>query len=225
VIGFPSHKLRKPGFAPVGEASPRFEKHATAAEKRVVEASRKAAAEPYRRAGPEHGRGKYKIEVLFVAGRTSAGPNKCGIRVYLSGSQLHGGGDELVFLCVGTNEKPGCWKPLPVKGPSEAWSEHTFCPSCKRVLGRGMTSDMVVFNSTTANLAKTVEKYFRSLGSDADVVVKHELTAKPGVREARARGEQSTAWNRDAVIYTLDRIVADTADGGSLAGRLRVFLS
>ena len=42
----------------------------------------------------------YKIQVMFAKGRTTNGPNACGIQIWESGRKLHGGGDTLSRWCA-----------------------------------------------------------------------------------------------------------------------------
>jgi glutaredoxin len=166
---------------------------------------------------------KYKIEVTFVAGRTTNGPNRLGIQVWESGKRLHGGGDDLAFFCKDTKKDSdlGCWGVIisdNIKGGL------AFCPHCKRAVNADRLTNMKIGYVTTQSLAKELAKLFRDLGSSADVYVKYHRTDIHYIAMEKAKGPDVAKKLKGMHIYTLKNVVKDTSAGADLTKRFEAFL-
>jgi len=179
----------------------------------------------------------YRVQVNFGTGRTPQGPNKGAITLWASGRKLHGGGDEMIYLCkevdFGSSEYVdfkvgrstgggGCGAYIL---PDFIRGGVAVCPRCNKLIAAERLTGQVYFRSTTRDLAAAVAGYVRLLDFDADVVVKyaeddiryHTVVQQKGVAEARKL--------RGMLIYKLDRIIQDVAGGADLENRCFALLS
>lgn len=167
-------------------------------------------------------RAKYKIEVMFGPGRTTAGPNRFGVSLWESGKRLNGGGDDLAFWCISESQNEGCGGII--------ISEHVrggiaFCPHCKRAVNAEMLTQLRIGFMTTDNLATELEKLFRRLDSNADIYLKYDKKDMRVVAMEKAHGSEKARRLRGLHIYPLKNILKDTAAGASLQGRIKAFLT
>lgn len=173
-------------------------------------------------------RAGYKIEITFDKNRTTQGPNAVMIKIYESGKFFHGGGDDMMYWCKDVNsqapwrESPGCGQPLPssaIRGP------FARCPNCLHVIDvRYLTSERL-FRNTTQDLATIVEGIFHELKDNADIYCKYHRTDIRYLACEQTYGEEKARALRGLFIYPLKNILADTANGASLVGRIRALLS
>lgn len=166
----------------------------------------------------------YKIEVLFGPKRTTNGPNAVRIMCWLSGSKMHGGGDESMFFCKdGTVDNgEGCWFPIP---PGQVKNGVAFCTVCNR----GIMADKLTIQKegrvTTKELSNELVRIFRQLNSNADIYVKYNSDDIHYVAMLRQRGEAVAKRLMGLSIYPLTNILKDTAAGADLGKRLYTFLT
>jgi hypothetical protein len=168
---------------------------------------------------------KYKIE-LFMNGK-ERGPNRpyTGmVSFWESGSRLHGGGDDKVYLCPAE----GC-KGI-IGGSSQGYG-HLVCPSCMKVWKGTEVIGEKVHKHTTADWAKVIHRYFIHLGFNADIYLKYmrfELRGAASLEQMRQyHGDKLNQIrnSRQYVVYPLRHIIKDTAAGSELLARFRAFLS
>lgn len=194
---------------------------------KTVESSKAKSREELEKQGNEVGlsddvRAKYKIEVMFVKGRTTQGPNLCGIQIWESGRRLNGDGDDMTYWCLSTNGAEGCGEVIisdNIKGG------FAFCPGCKRMVNAELLTNMKIGKPTSKELAKALESTFRRLGSNADVYLKFHKTDIRYIAMAKAKGEAVARKNKGMHIYPLKNILRDTANGAALADRFHSFLT
>lgn len=211
----------------VSEAYPDFEKVADAATIAAVKRARKTQnlteEEALKKVGakPEI-RARYKIEVMFNEGRTTAGPNLLGISIWESGKRFHGGGDELMYWCMDTESKQGCKSAIPgdlMKGP------FAICPNCKQAISLERATSLRVLKVTTKVLADELVKLFHSLGGNADLYLKYHKTDIRYIAMERAKGPEVAHRLKGMHIYPLKNILKDTSNGAELSGRFHAFLT
>jgi hypothetical protein len=185
-------------------------------------------------------RAKYKIEFMFGKRRSNMKLNPVIVTFWESGKKFHGGGDCKAWIC-GYED---CQKLI---GDDQVVDLVAMCPVCNRANLRSPLTktqlrkrnlygqDLPVMvgeklaNVTLQNLAVLLERLFRvSAGSNADFYMKlhrtdlrydplHEDKISTDVL-TKARG------GREAIIYPLNRVIADTIEG-NLIGKLRAFLN
>lgn len=169
-------------------------------------------------------RAKYKIEVTFVQGRTTNGPNKLGIQIWESGKHFHGGGDELAYWCKDNRQghDEGCWGIITgdyIKGDT------AFCKGCGKMMNAELLTNMKIGNVTTQALAQECTKLFRQLGSNADIYLKFHKSDIHYIAMERAKGPEVAARLKGMHIYPLKNILKDTAHGADVTKRFLAFLT
>jgi hypothetical protein len=168
-------------------------------------------------------RAKYKIEVFFGPHRTVTGPNVVQVKFFESGKKLHGGGDDLMFICRSNDHgDEGCGGFITsdcIKGGV------AVCPSCGKAIRSDKLSDYLMANFTTRRLAIELLKFFNKLGGMADIYCKYDRTDIRYMAMEKELGVKKAHSLRGLHIYTLDRILRDTNAGADLEGRIYAFLS
>lgn len=167
-------------------------------------------------------RARYKIEVMFEKGRTTKGPNLCGIQLWESGKKFHGGGDQLMYWCMDTSSNDGCKAPFSgecIAGP------YAVCPSCSKTIQIAKAANMRVLRVSTLKLAEELVRIFHSLGGDADIYLKYHKTDVHYLAMIRAKGPEVAHRLKGMAIYPLKNILKDTSSGSDLAGRFFAFLA
>lgn len=174
----------------------------------------------------------YKIQVNFGTGRTPHGPNKGVLSFWKSGAKLHGGGDEMVYVCeevdygstefadfrVGRNTSGGGCGGI-IDG-ANVRGGLAFCPSCKKFIRADRVTGQIYFRSTSRDLAEALAHWFRRFNFDADIVLKY---ADDDIRYntcVKLWGIKKARRLRGQLVYPLHRIIRDTAGGAELEGRL-----
>ena len=183
-------------------------------------------------------RAKYKLEIHFGKGRTSRGrPFAGAVTTWLSGTKLHGGGDEKVYECPGPQcgnlilphqIKPG-WR----KGKSggEYMTSMSICGYCGNVWESSETIGERFFKLTEQDWAFAILRRFRKVGMDADLYLKFhpsDIRYQTAMELARNRGGEEVAkarMSRGLHIYPLTNIIKDCKNGSDLYGRIRAFIN
>ena len=174
----------------------------------------------------------FKIEVTFGPGRTALGPNSCVVQFWESGRRLHGGGDDLMYMCKDrATTKLGCGALFSsdfVTGP------FATCPKCKAVISADACVRRLVFRHDkredyrieTKKLAWLLARYWREkLSCNADVYLKFDKTDIRYQAAEKKLGPRKGHELKGLSIYPLKNILADTANGGSLEDRIFAFLT
>lgn len=222
----------------ISDANPEFAQLATPAEREAIAIAQQNAGKTFEEvtAKPELAkvakdlglkkkiRAKYKIEVFFGPGRTTRGPNLCGIQIFESGRRAHGGGDDLMFWCKdsrpGHNE--GCWAPIV---SDNVRGGQAFCKSCQKVSHADLLTSLRILKLPTLKIANSVADIFRQLDTDADIYLKYSEDDVHFRAMAMAKGLHVAKTYKGMHIYTLDRILQDTAAGADLNKRFFAFLT
>ena len=183
-------------------------------------------------------RAKYKLEIHFGKGRTSRGQPFAGaVATWISGTKLHGGGDEKVYECPGAQcgelilphqIKPG-WRKG--KDGKEYMTSMSICGHCGTVWESSETIGERFFKLTEQDWAFAILRRFRKVGMDADLYLKYHPTDvrfQTAMELARNRGGEEIAKarkNRGLHIYPLANIIKDCKNGSDLYGRIRAFIN
>lgn len=177
----------------------------------------------------EQGKARYKIEIFFKAGRSSWKPSVGILSFWESGAKLHGGGDAKMYICPGKKKGVSqCEAFIPDSGNGYG---HLVCPACGKVWEGEDVIGEVVANLTMQNWAKAIYGYYKQLGLNADICVKH---AKSDIHNAtileqeRQRGGEllgRARTQRVQYVYPLKNIIKDTSNGADLLARFYAFLT
>lgn len=170
----------------------------------------------------EKGRAKYKIELFFGSQYKTNQHYPGAISLWLSGSKLHGGGDEKIYLC------PACGGFIL---PSAQGYGHLVCSKCGKVAKGKEAIGEILLRLTTQHWAAVIYKWFRVMEFNADIYVKRpkmDLRTAATLEQARQMGGeklQIARLKREVFIYPLYNIIKDTAAGSDLPTRFRALLS
>jgi len=175
------------------------------------------------------GKAKYKIELLFVRSRSVWKPTRGVLTFWESGTKLHGGGDTAMKMCPGAILKINdCEAFIP---DANIGYGHCVCPACKKVWQGEQVKDSHIGNYTMRTWAEIVYKYFRRLGYNCDIYLKHspdDIRSVAAMEQERQRGgDVLTAMrNKRALhIYPLANIIKDTSAGSDILARFYAFLT
>jgi hypothetical protein len=197
----------------------------------------------------EQKKAKYKIEVMFSRHRSPRADRESpgGLFLWESGKRLHGGGDQKMYWC-GYDE---CGMPF---SSDNFGYMHAVCPYCKREMmldpdSRKTQLDYIrhnnlqmknldklpfvvgekFFSLTPPNLAALLEKTWIQLGGLADVYLKYspfEIRYDVTDDSVKVIDDLNRARvQRQPLIYSLERILKDTAAGADLKGRFLAMIT
>jgi hypothetical protein len=166
---------------------------------------------------------KYKIEVYFGPQRTLNGPNTITLTFWESGRRLHGGGDDLMFICRDVKDEAlGCGHIFSsdcVKGP------FAICPKCERAVSAERCSRFLTGRKTTKTIAAALAKFWHQLEGNADIYLKFDRTDIRYVAIEKSIGSKKARELKGLSIYPLKNIIADTAHGADLVQKFYAFLT
>jgi hypothetical protein len=192
-------------------------------EKANIEAGRKEADAIL----AAEGKAKFKIELMFTEKWSVINPVPGIVSFWETGSQLHGGGDTIVHFCPGRKLKVNdCEHYIP--DPSHGYG-FLVCPSCHKVWNGDQVFGQIISRLTSKGWAELIEKYYRRLDMNCDIVIKYHKT---DIRKASAAGihvEDTLRMTRSAEkrlkrIYTLKALMQDMAAGSALYDRILAFV-
>lgn len=201
----------------------------------------------------EQGLAKYKIELMFGVSRSGASRHQPipGILQYFeSGGKAHAGGDVKLYICPGkTFQQQGLRDcpteahqqhnlPAPKASECEAplvFSRNGFgliyCGACQQLWAAEQVIGEIAYRLPMRTWAEVLYKHFRTLGMNADIVVKFaydDLRAAALMEQARElRGDKLTPVreNRPTGAYRLQAILKDVNAGADLLKRFYAFLT
>jgi len=200
--------------------------------KEILEASRAQDKVPEEHLKDLKGevRAKYKIEVILPPRRKKNEAIACAVTAFKSGGNIHGGGDELLYLCRNENDaKIGCGAVLksnPMVGTIDGGVVTVFyCDNCKKYVNRELLSSTFLYKLPLKKLAENIYGLFRKLDSNADIYLKH---VHVDVRDAASRGGDKmmqVPQRMEYAIYTLKNIFKDTANDSQVLRKIEGFLT
>lgn len=172
---------------------------------------------------------KYKIEVIFPPRRKHNEAVACAVTLFKSGKKLHGGGDELIYVCRNERDATiGCGSPLkenPLIGTVDGGVVTVFhCATCNKYVNRELLASTILYKLPVKTIAKNIYNLFRKLDSDADIYLKH---MKADIREASlSKGKMEEIPTQvEYAIYTLKSILKDTANNSQIVKKIEDFLT
>lgn len=181
----------------------------------------------------------YKLEIHFGKNRTSAGQPFAGaIAMWVSGSKLHGGGDEKLYECP----RPDCEGLIHPSelGGGAVRDKQTgemrevpvgYCGECGSVWPADKMTGERLVKLTEQNWAYAILQFFIKLNMDADIYLKFhptDIRYQTAMEMARYQGGEALAVakkNRGLAIYPLKNIIKDTKNGAELYTQFRKFIN
>lgn len=171
---------------------------------------------------------KYKIEVKFNKDRTVQGPNALKIEFWESALKTHGGGDELMFICMNhRNMREGCGA---IFGQEFVRGGMALCPKCHRMVNASLLANRLerddAHKLTSRELAKVLAKFWMKLGGNCDIYLKfHPEDAQPKPFYESQSGALRKKPEYGKALYPLKRILTDTSTGVSLEQAIYNFMT
>lgn len=176
----------------------------------------------------DSGKAKYKIELMFVRARSTWKPTRGIITFWESGTKLHGGGDTSMKICPGKRlGKNDC---VAFISDTTIGLGHCVCPECGTVWKGEQVIDAHIGNYTMRDWADILYKYFRLLGHNCDIYLKHSPDDIRSAAFQETQGKTSDALTgtrrrRALHIYPLANIIKDTSAGSDILTRIYAFLT
>lgn len=188
----------------------------------------------------------YKVQVMFGPDRSGLRDFNSLIQFYGSGKHFHGGGDELLYVCMDRlevatknmrgemwrfyldilNKKVrdhGCGALIPSNAIGGGMA---YCENCKMgIVAENLVSE-IYLRGTTGDVAKFVaEVWQRVTKGDADVYCKYNREdIRYKVQEQKLGSEEANRL-KGKFGYRLSRILKDTSAGATLESRFRAFFN
>lgn len=174
---------------------------------------------------------KYKLEILFGKARSNKEATPGALTFWASGSKMHGGGDDKLYLCPGRSlQMNDCQAAL-----QESYNAggQIVCPACGNIWKSEACIGELFFKLTMRGWAEVTYRYFRQFDYDCDIYLKH---AREDIRSVALAQKERQTWKgsqmlsssrdkRARHIYPLRNIVRDTSAGADLLSRFYAFLT
>ena len=205
--------------------------------RKAIEKERKAAEEASRL------KGKYKIQIWFKSDRSMSKPIAFSLSAWQSGKRLHGGGDEMMFLCrrhatarsvapfevaakIGNNyrakpTKRGCGLFIPGENSVNG---RILCPHCGTSHAAEEVGDAVFYRLTADKAAKVLVDWYYKLESCADLYAKYSPLDPRTIMMAQAYDPRVARQKKGLTIYPFHNIVTDISNGSTLENRFKAFI-
>lgn len=167
---------------------------------------------------------RYKLEVHFGKGRSTWKAFPGAISFFLSGSKLHGGGDDKLYICP----NPEC------KGiifPNERLGKSVVCKKCQMMFSEDVIIGELFFRLAPRDWATVIHRMFAQFDHNADIYVKYhwnDIRRQTAMEMAAKRGGEEVRKARKARglhIYPLRNIIRDTGNGAQLYERILAFIT
>jgi len=165
----------------------------------------------------------YKIEIQFGPNRSMWKPFGGMMSIFLSGTKLHGGGDEKVYICP----KEGC---NGIVHPQDRLGASVVCKKCQMTWPETQLVGELFFVLTAQKWAEVLERWFMVLESKADIYLKYhrmDIRTQAAIEQERQKGGEflNKARNvRGMHVYPLHNIIKDTSNGASVRERFLAFV-
>jgi len=165
----------------------------------------------------------YKIEVEFGKGRSTWKHFPGTLSLYLSGTKLHGGGDEKLYLCP----RDDC---TGVIFPGERLGAQVHCRKCQMMWPETQLVGEIFYRLSPNDWSVVIHRFFVRLDHNADIYLKYhptDIRYQTAMELARKRGGEAVNKarnNRGLHIYPLKNIIKDTSTGADLLKRIEGFI-
>lgn len=187
-------------------------------------------------------KGKYKIQIWFKSDRSTKKPIAFSLSAWQSGMRLHGGGDEMMFLCrrhAGVRDllpsemkfrnaenkvQPtprGCGLFIPGQNSVNG---RVMCPHCGANHDAEHIGDAVFFRLTVDKAVKVLVDWYKKLDSCADLYAKYTPLDPRTVMMGKSLDARTAREKKGLTIYPWKNILEDTANGSTLESRFKAFI-
>jgi len=201
-------------------------------ERKVAEENKKSATEMSKK-------GRYKIQLWFRSTRSMLKPVEFTLSAWESGKRMHGGGDEMMFVCKRHVDAPkvapfevamahrasasdrGCGNFIPGGLTSQG---RVVCPHCMVAHRTDQIGDSVYYSSTLDQAADVLADWWRRLDGDADVYLKYHPEDPRVKMMAKGFSARKARMKKGLTIYPLANIIKDTSAGSSVRNRFLALL-
>ena len=137
---------------------------------------------------------KFKIELQFGKDRSSWKPFAGAMSLFLSGTKLHGGGDEKLYFCP----REDCDG---VVFPNDRIGSSVVCRNCQMQWDEESLVGERLYRLTSQNWAEVVTKWFRKVELNADIYLKYH----PMDIRSKAAVEPSSGASFGSAVAFLSR--------------------
>lgn len=188
-------------------------------------------------------KGKYKIQIWFRSDRSSNKPIAFSLSAWQSGMRLHGGGDEMMFLC---KKLPTSKNVMPSELKFRTPTEHTvepklrgcglfipgensvdgriICPHCGTNHNSEDVGDAVFYRLTVDKAVKVLVDWYHKLESCADIYAKYTPLDPRTIMMAKSYDPKTAREKKGLTIYPWKNILEDTSNGSTLESRFKAFI-
>lgn len=209
---------------------------AEAASDRAVQAEAQGAITDDPRAG-------FKIQINFGPNRSALKEFGALLSFYSSGKHFHGGGDDLLYVCLDRLElerrrmnPKECWKfyldvlrkKIDGHGCGKLISSAgmgggvAYCANCaKGVISANLVNPLFFWGTVNELAGLAAEVFHRVTDSNADVYCKYDPTDIRYTTVAQTQGSEAAHKLRGLFIYPLKNILKDAAAGATVESRFR----
>jgi len=184
-------------------------------------------------------RADFKIQIWFRSQRSMHAPIAFTLSFWESGKRLHGGGDEMMFVCRRHAESPklkpfdlAMAKTKSVRGCdgliSGGLAQETgavLCPHCHVSHRLDQIGDSIFYRTTINQASDIIAKWWRKIGHNADLYAKYNPLDPRSVMMAQNYDFRTAREKKGLTIYPLQNILKDTLNGATLESRVKAFIT
>jgi hypothetical protein len=181
----------------------------------------------------------HKIQLWFKSDRKLHGDVAFSLSFWESGKRMHGGGDEMMFVCRRHVQAPKV-QPFEVVSPKTkagprgcdglipgglVQAGRVICPHCQTHHHTEQIGDSIFYRTTMSKAADILAYWWRKLNCDADIYVKYTPADPRVILMGRAVGLEKARRLKGLTVYPLERIIKDTAAGSTVESRFKALLT
>lgn len=183
-------------------------------------------------------RADFKIQIWFRSERSIHKPIAYSLSFWESGKRLHGGGDEMMFICRRHASAPklkpfevGMARTQSVRGCDGlipgglADSGVIVCPHCHVKHRPDQIGDSIFYRTTINQATDILAKWWRKLGGRADLYAKYNPNDPRSIMMAQNYDFRTAREKKGLTIYPLQNILKDTLNGATLESRIKAFIT
>jgi len=210
------------------------EKYKVLADK-IAEENRKSAERMAKKAD-------YKIQIWFRSDRSMHKPIAYTLSFWESGKRLHGGGDEMMYVCRRHADAPkiapfeianvsriknitekGCDKLIP--GGLLDTSGLVVCPHCGIRHRSDQVGDSIFYRTSIDQAARILVTWWRKMECNADIYAKYSPQDPRTVMMLQNYNPRVAREKKGLTIYPLENILKDTMSGATVESRFKAFIT
>jgi hypothetical protein len=209
---------------------PDAEKQYEALQRRIIEENEKSAERMSKKAD-------YKIQIWFKSERSMHKPVAFSLSFWESGKRLHGGGDEMMFICRRHAEAPKA-TPFEVAAAHKATERGCdllipgglaqgiiVCPHCGLRHKPNEIGDSIFYRVSVDQAANILETWWSRLECNADLYAKYAPTDPRTALMYQNYNHRVAREKKGLTIYPLENILKDTIAGSSIHSRFKAFIT